>query len=350
MSRPEITPPSAGLQPDLIAYNLRRLVRCLETPGQGTGLDEPVEVQAPFPHGRILEATSSEHAFGAPLQDPSFRHERAYDPVAGSGAGFSESIWLPTKVKPGQHRVVTVGGPGEAAPVDAGPIEAIESLAAAGMRPIFAEYEILSSTRLEDTVARGRPVHIKTAALSFPSAEQIEAHTAVVAMTDQSVERFKVRFVDPRKMLSVDRSKAISEGEVLIALEKDADRLSEPAQYLHGSRLRFPAWLCLPEDITTGIRRQADEFMKVYNVAGEVGSATLAAPLLERMRTMNTLLDTVITTDTLGKVARGEPNNFGESIARLLGWGTPEFFETITREHIANPTADKVLIARRPIV
>lgn len=224
----------------------------------------------------------------------------------------------------------------------------IEKLAAKGMRSILAAFGFKTYFILEeDRESHSEPLHRTTQALSFCSSGQLKRLSTAFAGQAQAGEKFTIELTHPEEFSALEQIKALSQGKILIARE-DPDRAASRIYdyYRHDSRLHFPAWLGMPPTITTGIYEQANECMRRYTWAIASGSGSAVDIEMGRIRRMAELLDSALATSTLAKVAAGESTTFGTDITELMRWGNPDHYEALTREHMANPSEDAVLVCR----
>lgn len=261
-------------------------------------------------------------------------------------------VWMPTETEPAQmrwqlataeknqgHKVAPVG------------LLSIERIAAAGMRDVFEHFDIRSfHTVKTDTEASHTPLEIHEAALTFPSSARLARLVDDYADASRRVERFRIKHCDGRYD-GPDLLSALHSHQLLMSTKGEIeDPASDGSTYYfnyftHDLTVHFPAWLCLPQDISQRIRRKATDTITTYNAAKNSPSSERFASAQKQVNTLGFLLDQTVNIWQMNDVVHGITDTYDANMSQILGIESTRYSET-TREHISNPNEETVLAAR----
>jgi len=298
--------------------------------------------------------SASGEIFAAPDRPPDITPARhVYNPAAAVSDGCIENIWFPSGDTLGQQRWVATADIGTDTLIHRGHHLHIEALAAAGMRNIFERFGLRSFHHAaKDTSTYPRPVEVHNAAIAFPSSEYqrqlVDRHAAAAPHRQ---ERYTIATYPSGKFTGVQQIGELAQKRLIMCQEDPHDlhddgRYYYLGYYMHDLTIHFPAWLCLPPIISTGLQERAAKLHKDYMYGKETGSYYLTESAEQQMARMTGLIDGLVTVWTMNKLINGGADTYGDQMSELLQWNASGSYRNLTIEQIEKPREEEVLVAR----
>lgn len=261
-----------------------------------------------------------------------------------------EQIWMPSDARPAELRWKhTATQQHESSVCVPTGLLSVEQVAAAGMRAVFERFDIrsfyIAQTDPSDTHAE-----IHEAALAFPSSKRLAQLADDFATTSKRVERFRIKHCDGRYD-GPDFLSALASHQLLMSTGNEIESPNSDGgtyhlgYFAHDTTVHFPAWLCLPQDISQRIRRKATDTMNDYNAAKNAPGSERLALAQERVNSLGFLLDQTVNIWRMRDIVQGDTEIYDANMSQILGIESQRYSK-LTREHIAHPNKDVVLAAR----
>ncbi|HSD56224.1 MAG TPA: hypothetical protein VLA92_03660 [Candidatus Saccharimonadales bacterium] len=302
----------------------------------------------------------SGEAFAPPQRTPDFTPVTgAFNPDYAKSLGAKREVWMPTDSESAEIRwSVTAHEGNEEYQIGDNNILYVERLAAAGMRNIFERFGIRSFyTRQRDTETYDTPVEIHEAALAFPSSAKHAQLLDEFAEGSQRVDRFRIRHCDGQYS-GADLLNALNSNELLMSTAGEIEPRSDDGSgyylsfYAHDLTVHFPAWLCLPKDISQRIRRQASDLLSEYRFAEKASGNERLERAMQNINEFGGLLDQTVNVWRMERLVSGDDladtraaDEYNEDMSKILRYESNQYAQS-TLHHIRDPREDQVLAAR----
>jgi hypothetical protein len=297
---------------------------------------------------------SSGEVFETPQRPADFVLPYGYfDPDLPKTEEVTRKIWMPTDTEPGQYRIQVVTSAGNHDNrIERHNFLDLEEVAAAGMRRVFERFDLRSfHTCQQDTQNHDAPADIREAAIAFPSSARHAELVNDFADSSRGQTKYRIKawedsYEGIELLTELDANRLImsTTGEVLDPLVDDGGTY-DLQFFAHDLLVHFPAWLCLPRDISTRIRRRATDMVRSYSCAQESHSLARVEAAEGQVNRLGMLLDQTVNIWNMRGLLDGSNDTYDDKMSEILQYQSPRYSVT-TREHIANPREDEVLMSR----